>query len=309
MTHARGMDLLAAMTTFLRVVDSGSLSKAARDLRVTPAAVSRQLSALEEELGATLVVRTTRQVSVTEEGRRFYEHAERTVADAEEARASVRADHAVTGLVTVSVPTALGLGVLDVSIPELVAANDGLRIDLRLEDHPVDLLADGVDVAVRAGLVPPDTTTLVAQPLALGERVVVASPAYVKKRGEPARPADLADHDGLVHLHAGADVGVWTLTSGDREMRVEVHGPIRTNALPALRNAAIAGAGIAILPRFVIAEDLDAKRLVTLSLSGWRPRSQQIYALIRAEARSRARVRALLDHLRERLGALSADQE
>ncbi|HEY8078322.1 MAG TPA: LysR family transcriptional regulator [Labilithrix sp.] len=297
------MDLLAAMTTFLRVADSGSLSKAARDLRVTPAAVSRQLSALEEELGATLIVRTTRQVSVTEEGRRFYEHAERTVAQAEEARASVRTDHAVAGLVTVSVPTALGLGVLDVSLPELVAANPGLRIDLRLEDHPVDLLTEGVDVAVRAGLVPPDTTTLVAQPLALGERVVVAAPSYLRSRGEPTRPADLARHDGLVHLHAGADVGVWTFASGEHEVRVEVHGPIRTNALYALRNAALAGAGIAVLPRFVVAEDLDAKRLQTLSLSGWQPRSHQIYALVRAEARSRARVRALLDHLRERLGA------
>jgi DNA-binding transcriptional LysR family regulator len=295
------MDLLAAMTTFVRVVDAASLSKAARALRVTPAAVSRQLSALEAELGATLLVRTTRRVSVTDEGRRFYEHAERTVADAEEARASVRLDHAVSGLVTLSVPTALGLGVLDASIPELVAANPGLRIDLRLEDHPVDLLADGIDVAVRAGLVPPDTTTLVAQPLARGDRVVVAAPAYVRRRGEPVRPTDLARHDVLVHLHAGADVGVWTLASGDREVRVEVHGPIRTNALHALRNAVLAGAGIALVPRFVVAEDLDAKRLRTLPLSGWCPRTQQIYALVRAEARTRARVRALLDHLRERL--------
>jgi len=297
------MDLLAAMTTFLRVADSGSLSKAAQALRVTPAAVSRQLSALEQELGATLVVRTTRRVTVTEEGRRFYEHAERTVANAEEARASVRSDHAVTGLVTLSVPSALGLGILDASVPELAAEHPGLRIDLRLEDHPVDLLAEGVDVAVRAGLVPPDTTTLVAQPLALGERVVVASPAYLKRRGEPAKPADLAKHDGLVHLHAGADVGVWTLASGDRDVRVEVHGRIRTNALNALRNAALAAAGIAVLPRFIVAEDLAANRLQALALSGWQPRSQQIYALVRAEARARARVRVLLDHLRERLGA------
>lgn len=297
------MDLLGAMTTFLRVVDAGSLSKAAKALRVTPAAVSRQLSALEEELGATLIVRTTRHVSVTEEGRRFYEHAARTVAEAEEARASVRTDHAVSGLVRLSVPTALGLGVLDVSIPDLVAAHPGLEIDLRLEDHPIDLLADGVDVAVRAGLVPPNTTTLVAQSLAHGERVVVAAPKYVKKRGEPAMPADLARHDCLVHLHSGADVGTWTLASGDRDVRVEVHGPIRTNALHALRTAAVAGSGITLLPRFVVAEDLDAKRLQTLSLSGWRPRRQQIYALVRAEARTRARVRVLIEHLKQRLSA------
>jgi len=300
------MDLLGAMTTFLRVVDAGSLSKAARALNVTPAAVSRQVSALEEELGATLIVRTTRHVSVTEEGRRFYEHAKRTVAEAEEARASVRADHAVSGLVTLSVPTALGIGVLDVSVPDLIASNPGLRIDLRLEDHPIDLLADGVDVAVRAGLVPPNTTTLVAQALAQGERVVVAAPKLLKKRGEPELPADLARYDCLVHLHSGADVGTWTLASGDREVRVEVNGPIRTNALHALRTGAIAGSGIALLPRFVVAEDLEAKRLQTLSLSGWRPRRQQIYALVRVEARARARVRVLLEHLKERLGARMA---
>jgi DNA-binding transcriptional LysR family regulator len=297
------MDFLGAMTTFLRVVDAGSLSKAAHALDVTPAAVSRQLSALEEELGVALLVRTTRRVIVTEEGRRFYEHAERTVAEAEEARASVRANRAVSGLVTLSVPTAIGLGVLDVSIAGLVATNPGLRVDLRLEDHPVDLLGDGIDIAVRAGLVPPDTTTLAAQPIAEVERVVVAAPSYLKKRGEPARPSDLARHDVLVHLHAGADVGVWTLAADEGEVRVEVRGPIRVNALEALRNAAVAGAGIALLPRFIVAEDLTAKRLRLLPLSGARPRSQQIYALVRAGARSAARVRLLLDHLREQLGA------
>src|SRR5215475_7784636 len=102
MTEPARVDLLAAMTTFVRVVDAGNLSRAARALRVTPAAVSRQLTALEDELGAPLLVRTTRRIALTDEGRRFYEHAERTVNDAEEARAAVRDDRGVTGRVTVS---------------------------------------------------------------------------------------------------------------------------------------------------------------------------------------------------------------
>ena len=297
------MDLLSAMSTFLRVVDSGSLSKAAQALGVSPAAVSRQLTALEEELGASLLVRTTRRVAVTDEGRRFYEHAARTVADADEARASVRPDHAVAGLVTISMPTAVGIGFFDVSLAELVTKHAGLRVDLRLEDHPVDLLADGIDVAVRAGLVPPDTTTLVAQALAEGERVVVAASSYMKRRGEPQRPEDLAHHDVLVHLHAGVDVGIWTLWSGTRSTSVEVRGPMRANALHAIRNACVAGAGLALLPRFVVADDLEAKRLRVVDLSPYRPRPQPIYALVRAEARARARVRVVLDHLRDQLHA------
>ena len=297
------MDLLSAMATFVRVVDASSLSRTARALGVSPAAVSRQLTALEAELGVQLLVRTTRRLTITEPGRRFYEHAARTVADAEEARASVRTDQIVAGLVALSVPTVFGPGDLDVSLAKLARKHPGLRIDLRLEDQPIDLLAEGVDIAVRAGLVPPNTTTLVASAIGEGERVVVAAPSYLRRRGEPKEPADLARHDAVVHLHAGADVGVWTLASGARSIRVEVGGPFRSNALLALRDAAIEGAGIALLPRFVVREALLARRLRPLALSGWQPRGQVIYALVRAEARARARTRVVLEHLRAELGA------
>jgi DNA-binding transcriptional LysR family regulator len=296
------MDLLSAMATFVRVADASSLSRAARVLGVSPAAVSRQLTALEQELGAELLVRTTRRLTVTEPGRRFYEHAARTVADAEEARASVRTDQVAAGLVALSVPTAFGPGQLDVSLAKLARKHAGLRIDLRFEDQPIDLLAEGVDIAVRAGLVPPDTTTLVATAIGEGERVVVAAPSYLRRRGEPEEPVDLARHDAVVHLHAGADVGVWRLISGDRSMRVEVRGPFRSNALLALRDAAIEGAGIALLPRFVVRDALLARRLRAVALSGWQPQAQMIYALVRAEARARARTRIVLEHLREELG-------
>jgi DNA-binding transcriptional LysR family regulator len=291
------------MATFVRVADAASLSKAARVLGVSPAAVSRQLTALEEELGVQLLVRTTRRLTITEPGRRFYEHAARTVADAEEARVSVRPDHAVSGLVALSVPTALGAGRLAGALATLPLAHPGLRIDLRLEDHPIDLLAEGVDIAVRAGLVPPNTTTLVAHPIGEGERVIVAAPSYLRRRGEPAEPADLSRHDAVVHAHAGANVGVWTLRSGTRSITVEVRGAFRANALVALREAAIEGAGIALLPHFVVRDALEARRLRVLPLAGWRPEPQAIYALVRAEVRARTRTRVVLDHLREQLKA------
>lgn len=302
--NPEGMDLLAAMATFVRVTDAGSLSKAARELEVTPAAVSRQLTALEQELGASLLVRTTRHVALTEEGRRFYEHAERMVHEAEEARASVREDRAIRGRVTVSMPTAFAHAGIHIALAALVTTNPGLVIDVRLEDHPVDLLADGIDVAVRAGLVPPDSTTLVAQPLATLDRAVVCAPAYVKRRGEPHAPRDLAGHDALVHLHAGNAVGVWALYAGDDSTQVAVAGPLRATALHVLRDAAVEGVGIALLPRFLVADDLRAKRLRALALGGWQPRAQHTYALVRAESKNRARVRSVIDHLRAHITKL-----
>lgn len=298
------MDLLSAMATFVRVTDAGSLSKAARGLKVSPAAVSRQLTTLERELGAALLVRTTRRIALTEEGRRFYEHAERTVNDAEEARASVREDRAVTGLTTVSAPTALGLAGLDVSLVGLLADNPGLRIDLRLEDHPVDLLADGIDVAIRAGLVPPDSATLIAQTLATSERVIVGAPGYLRRRGEPRKPSDLVAHDAIVHLHVGGGVGVWRLHAGNESQDIAVSGRLRANGLHVLRNAAIHGAGLALLPRFLVAADIQSKRLRALALGGWQPASQAIYALVRVESKNRARVRVFLDHARRHLAAI-----
>ncbi len=298
------MDLLSAMATFVRVADAGSLSKAARALRVTPAAVSRQLTALEAELGASLLVRTTRRIALTQEGRRFYEHAERTVHDADEARASVREDHAVSGRIAISVPTALGLAGFHVALAELVADNPGLFVDLRLEDHPVDLLADGIDVAIRAGLVPPDSATLVAQPLVTMERVIVAAPGYLRRRGEPRTPEDLVEHDAVVHLHAGTGVGVWQLHAGEQAQSVTVAGRLRITALQVLRDAAVDGAGLALLPRFVVADDLAHKRLRVLVLGGWQPRAQQIYALVRVESKNRARVSVVLEHVRRHLASL-----
>jgi DNA-binding transcriptional LysR family regulator len=292
------VNLLSAMATFVRVVDSGSLSKAARVLRVTTAAVSRQLSVLEADVGATLLLRTTRRVAVTEDGRAFYVQAARTLAAAEEALAAVRPGRSLAGPLVVSMPTALGLSPLGRSVPELLRAHPGLRIELRLEDQPVDLIADGVDVAVRAGLTPPDTNTLVSHPLTFGPRVVVASPAYLRRRGTPKHPMDLASHDALVHLHAGAGVGTWTLHSGDRAVTVEVRGPYRANALHAIRDAALSGVGVALLPRFLVAADVEEGRLRALSLGGHSPGGQQIYALIRTEARGKARVRAFLEHAR-----------
>ncbi len=300
------MDLLGGMLAYLRVVDAGNLTKAARALRVTPAAISRQLSALESELGATLVIRTTRSLAMTEEGRRFYEHARRTVAEAEEARASVRADHAISGRISVSVPTALGVSLLDLSIVDLVVKHPGLRVELRLEDHPVDLLGEGVDVAIRAGLSAPETNALVARLVTETARVIVGAPSYLKRRGEPVHALELTDHDALVHLHAGSGVGAWRLERDGEALSIEVRGPFSANSFLALRNAAIAGAGLAQLPHFLVAKDLEEGRLRVVPMGGWGAPPQKIFSIIRAEAKRQPKIRAFLDHAHRALVAASA---
>jgi DNA-binding transcriptional LysR family regulator len=202
----------------------GSLSRAARALRVSPAAVSRTLSALERELGTSLLVRTTRTLAMTDEGSRFYAGAQRALREVDEARGSVSARSGVAGLLTVSAPTALGLGRLDASLPVLIARHPGLRIDLRLEDHVIDLVADGVDIAIRAGIAPPDNTYVVAHRIGVGARVVVASPSYLKRRGEPVQPSQLARHATVSHLTGSGAVGTWDLVRGDEVVSVEVSG-------------------------------------------------------------------------------------
>jgi DNA-binding transcriptional LysR family regulator len=293
------MDLLEGMMTFVRVVDAGTLSKAARALRLSTAAVSRQLTALEEDVGARLLLRSTRGLRVTEEGRCFYEGAQRTLREADDARASVRSSRAVSGLLTVSVPTPLALAGLDRSLPGLLAQHSGLSIDLRLEDHAVDLVGDGVDVAIRAGLDLPDTTAVVAHTLALSSRAVVASPSYLRAWGEPKAPEHLIKHDVVVHVPAGGGSrSVWRLRRGDELAAVDVRGRLRTSSLLAVRSAALGGAGLALLPTWLVAREVEDGTLRTLSLDGFEPEPHRIYAIHRTELSSVPRVRAFVDHAR-----------
>lgn len=289
------MDLLSQMATFVRVVDMRSLSAAARAQRLSLPAVSRQLTALEAELGATLVVRTTRALHVTDAGRRWYEHSVRVLAAVDDARASV-GDGEPRGRVVVSAPVTLGMDLLVPLLPALAAQHPELRVDLRLEDQLVELVGDGVDVAVRAGPPPPDSASLVAQKLFPIERWVVAAPRWVRKHGKPRHPRDLAARPCVLQVTpAGAPVR-WTLRRGEESATVDARGQLRTNAPLALRRLALDGAGAAFVPDWLVAADLTAGGLVRL-VPGWTSEIVPAWALYRAESRGIARVRAVLDAL------------
>lgn len=296
------MDLLAQMSTFVRIVESGSLSAAARRLRLSLPAVSRQLRALEDELGAPLVLRTTRRLTVTALGRAYYERCVRILRDVEDAQRSARTHDEVAGRVVVAASVTFGLLRIAPTLPALLAAHPRLQIDLRIEDRISDLVGEGIDVAVRAGsLLAPDAAGLVASVLGSFPRVLVASPAYLRRRGEPREPAALARHDALVQVSGtGAPHVHWRMSQGERSETVTVREALACNALAVLRDAAVAGLGVAVLPAWLVARELEAGALRQI-LGKWTCPPAHLSAVYRVELRGAARVRALIEHLRASL--------
>lgn len=291
------MDLLTQMRSFTRVVEAGSLSGAARSLRLSLAAVSRQVSSLEREVGARLLSRTTRRLAVTEAGRRYYDHCLRVLRDVEEARASVAEGRAVGGLLTVTAPIAYGLARVVPAVSQLLATHPALRLDLRLEDRVIDLVGEGVDVAIRTGAGPPDSASLVAQVVAQYPRLLVASPAYLRRRGEPRTPGALASHEALVHLPGDGRPSTWRFAGAAPDEVAEPRAVFRSNALLALRDSALRGLGIALLPAWMVEEDIRAHRLQKL-LQQHRIPPVEVIALYPTESRGSPRVRALVEQLR-----------
>ena len=222
------MDVLEKMTTYVRVVEAGSFSAAAKQLRISPAAVSRQISTLEDELRVRLLRRTTRKMSITPAGRGYYERCLRILREVDDAQALGRAG-ATEGLLSISAPVTFGLACVAPRLSSLMAAHPGLRVELRLEDRLIELALEGVDVALRVGSVLPDSTDVIAHELMSFRRVLVAAPAYLKKRGEPRTPEALAKHDALAYP-SGDALDSWILVHQEREARVRLNAVFRSNA-------------------------------------------------------------------------------
>jgi DNA-binding transcriptional LysR family regulator len=290
------MDMLAQMATFVRIVEGKSLSAAARSQRLSLPAVSRQLRALEAGLGASLIVRSTRRLHVTDAGRRWYAHCLRILGELEEARAAVGGDRAVRGTVLVSASLTFGSVMIVPLLASLAERHPHLRVDLRLEDHLVDLVAEGVDVAVRAGSPPPDSTAFVAHPLFAMQRMLVASPRWLRTHGAPREPAQLVRRTCLLQVTSAGVPVRWQLRRGDVEQTIDVRGPLRSNAPIALRDLALDGAGIAYLPDWLVSDDLARGRLRRV-LPEWASASFMAWALHRAELRGVPRIRAFIEAL------------
>jgi len=281
------MDLFEQMRTYLRIAGTGNLSHAARDLGLSVAAVSRQLAALEEDLGVTLVTRSTRRLAITESGERWREHCAQVLAAVDAARADVAPGPEVRGRVVISAPASYALVHLAARVDRLLAAHPALSVELRLEDHTVDLIGDGVDIAVRAGLVPPDSGALVAHRLVAFRRVLVASPSYLRERGTPQHPRDLSGHELLAHTRAAATFTRWTFARGEEEVEIAVNARRMASSPLLLRDWAKSGAGIALIPSW-LADDLR------VLLPRWLTPPIVVHAIHRVEARRMPRISAVV---------------
>ncbi len=291
------MSLFDQMATFVRVVDAGSLSAAARALGLSLPAVSRQLRALEADLGVTLMLRSNRGLQLTDGGQRFYAESVGILGSVERARAATADGDGISGRLVVSVAISVGLEIIVPRLTELLAAHRSLQVELRLEDRTVDLISEGVDVAVRAGVPPPDSTGYIGH--VLGEvswRVPVAAPSYLRRHGRPTAVRQLAAHACLVHLGPSGPNRRMTFQRGEELVDVELHGPAESNAALALRQLALAGLGIAVLPEWLIDTDVREGRLRRL-LPGWRNGPSYTHAFHRVELRGSTRVRALIEAL------------
>lgn len=288
---------LGEMRAFLEVARRQSFSAAARALGLTSSSVSKQVARLEERLGAQLLRRTTRRVSLTEAGNLYAERAGRILSDIEEAqRAVADLDATPRGTLRISAPTVLGSIRVAPAVLACRARYPELRVDLDLTDRIVDLVAERIDVAVRlAAEISP--ASLVARRLADDLRVLCASPRYLRRHGTPRCLEDLADHDCLtLNLEP---VARWTLVGPEGERVVPVSGTFRSSDTITLRDAALAGLGLANLPDYVVQDQLEsgALRRVLPEYGASKRASFAVYA-----APARAAVRVVVDALARAMG-------
>lgn len=283
---------LGEMRAFLEVARRQSFSAAAKALGLTSSSVSKQIARLEERLRVQLLLRTTRRVSLTEAGHVFAERAGRILADVEEAeRAVADLDGTPRGMLRVSAPTVIGQLRVAPAVLACRAKYPELRIELDLNDRLVDLVAERIDVAVRV-VAEISPASLVARRLADDVRVLCASPRYLRRRGTPRRLEDLADHDCLTLNQE--PVARWTLIGPEGERVIPVSGPLRSSDTVTLREAAVAGLGIANLPDYVVHEQI-ADGTLRRVLPEYGQSKRAIYAVHATPAR--AAVRAFVETL------------
>ncbi|PKU26488.1 LysR family transcriptional regulator [Telmatospirillum siberiense] len=295
------MDRLDSMEAFVRVADSHSFSEAARRLGLSKSVVSRQVSALESQLGARLFHRTTRSLSLTEIGQAYYERCARILAEIEEANLSVSSLQAAPrGKLRINAPMSFGVLHLAPLLPAFLARYPQIDIDMAMNDRFVSLVDEGFDVAVRIGKL--EDSSLIARYLAPARRVVCASPAYLEQYGTPLTPNDLDGHCCLTYSNRTTPEEWPFHTLEGQRWAVEVHGRLRVDNGDALREAALGGVGIVTLPSFIVGRDLQAGSLVPL-LSEYIPQDLAIHAVYPHNRHLSPKVRAFVDFLVEHIGS------
>jgi DNA-binding transcriptional LysR family regulator len=290
------MDLLKAMKVYEAIVDAGSLVAAAEKLDTSTTAVSRHVAALESHLGARLLNRTTRRISMTDVGKEFYGRAQTIMADIAEAEAVAgQGSLRPSGLLRISAPLSFGISKLSHWLPPFLDRFPDLKLDVDLSDRVIDLAAEGMDVAVRIGR-QPASTNLIARRLAPVRMRICASPAYLDLRGRPSQPEDLTAHETLSYSYLSSG-DHWTLTDRTgRQVTARIRPRVQATNGEILRDMALTGAGIIMQPSFIVDNDIAAGRLEPL-LDGWNMDGFSLYAIYLSRQFLSTKVRAFIDHL------------
>lgn len=289
------MDRFHLMQLFVRIVDSGSFSAVARELGMIQPTVSKQMTALEDKLGVRLLNRTTRRLSLTEAGREYYERCQRILDEVQEMETEVTGlQNRPTGTLRVNTPVAFG----NVHMLPLVLAfrrnYPGVAIDLSLDDRFVDLVQEGIDVAIRFGKL--GDSQLVARHVGSSARVCVASPEYLAAHGTPKMPSDLRNHKCITYTYLFSNE--WPFDGPGGSQSIKVHGDFRANSGMTIRAAALEGAGIASVPAFLIREDIETGRLIQL-LSQFAPEPIGISAVYPSARLLSRKVKLFVDFLQQ----------
>nr|WP_197530002.1 LysR family transcriptional regulator [Gloeobacter violaceus] len=281
------------MRSFVRAVETGSFSAVAREMATTQPTVSKQIAALEEHLGARLLVRSTRRLGPTEEGERYYRQCRRVLEAIEEAEASVRSAERPFGRLRVSCPVAFGQYRIVPRVKEFLDRYPDIELDLTMTDGFVDLIEAGAELAIRIGLL--EDSSLVAHRIGTTRRVTVGSAAYFAGAGEPRTLEDLTRHNCLVYTHL-ATGNTWSFESQSGPVQVKVRGNFQCNNSAAIREAVLAGLGVAVSPVWLFGEDLD-RGVLQVVLHDFQPPPLPIHAVYLKDRYQPARVRCFVDFL------------
>lgn len=293
------MDKLNSIRAFTKVVQHSSFAAAARDLRLSRSAVSKYVMELEQELGVQLLSRTTRSVTATENGQAYYERCLAILSDLEEADLSAtRLQAEVRGLLRINAPMSFGTLHLARAVADFMEKYPDLRIQLLLSDQQVDPVQEGFDVTLRIADLP--SSSMIARRIAPARRAICASPSYLARHGTPKHPDDLRGHACLTYGHL-ATGNQWKLTGPDGDHWIAIPWTLCTNNAEVLRDAAVQGRGIALLPTFIAGADFQQGRLATI-LPGYQAPEISIYAIYPETRHLSLKVRVFIDFLVERFG-------
>ncbi len=286
-------DRLQELVLFVRVAESGSFSRAGRELGLSQPSVSRIIGELEARLGVKLLLRTTRRITLTDAGALFLDRAREILAQIEDAEDAARGLDSLRGIIRLALPVLYGARAVIPLLPKFLAAHPLLQIEMAVADARQDLVAEGADIAIRLGEL--DDSAFGARKLAALERMLVASPAYLKARGTPRTPADLASHDCIFGPGSyGRDS--WSFRHRDTEISVDVRGRINTDSGPGAMASVLAGLGIAMVSTVMAGPELKAGALVRV-LRGYKLPPLEVHAIFPGGRRPSAKVRALVDFL------------